>query len=69
METIILPQGACETIKVYGEERVDAFKVKRVLLEKEPLMNRIINVIMPNGFTYKGQIYHKTKEYVYIYLY
>ena len=69
METITLPNGSCELVIINGEPRADAFKVNRTLLENEPKKNVMINVIMPTGFLYKGQIYHKTRDYVYIYLY
>ena len=70
MKTVYLAQGCCETIVVNGEERADAFKINRGLLgDEEPKKNEIVNVAMPNGFMYKGQIYLKTKNYAYIYLY
>lgn len=69
MEIITLPNGSCELVIINGEPRADAFKVQRELLENEPKKHTTIKIIMPNGFTYNGEIYHKTRDYVYIYLY
>ena len=74
--TIYLTDFVCEYVIINGEPRADSFKVNRKLLnneilkgEKEPLKYRLIKIFMPNGFWYNGEIYHKSKDYVYFYLY
>lgn len=70
MKTVYLTQGCCELIMVNGEARANSFKINRGLLgDEEPKKNEIVNLAMPNGFMYKGQIYLKTKNYAYVYFY
>lgn len=61
-----IPKGSTELI--YGKK--NCFKVLRKCLDNEPKKNVITTFFMEGvGFSYTGEIYHKTTTYAYIYLY
>lgn len=66
---IVIPNGCCEYVyERNGELKPNHFKILRSLIPNEPKTNVIIQILMGSGFIYNGMIYHKTKEYAYIYL-
>lgn len=65
-----IPSGCCELVLENNEPKRNCFKVNRNVLENEPKKNVMLNIYMEgSGFTYNGEIYHKSVSYVYIYLY
>jgi len=66
-----IPAGCCELVlESNGESKRNCFKVNRNILENEPKKNVMINIFMEgSGFAYNGEIYHKSADYVYFYLY
>ena len=58
-----IPMGASEPISNHS------FMVARNLLNYEPKKGEQINVLFSSGFIYNGEIYHKAKSHIYVYLY
>lgn len=73
MNTIYIPNGGCEMVITNGKPQDNTVKINRQLLitgnDLEPKKHEMVKVFMPNGFMYNGQIYLKTRDYAYIYLY
>ena len=68
-----IPQGCCENV-INQKERdgfnPNCFKVLKSLVKEIPPMNKLISVLFNgSGFSYNGEIYHISKDYVYFYLY
>lgn len=69
-ETLIVPNGCLELVIEGNEPKRNCFKVMRQIVASEPKKGQQIQVLMEGtGFTYNGEIYHKTNDYIYIYLY
>ena len=67
--SVFIPNGGCElVVSSNGEPKQNCVKVNRALLmvsgEIEPKKNEMFRIFMPNGFSYNGEIYHKSKSYV-----
>lgn len=69
-ETLVIPNGECELVIENNQPKPHCVKVNRMVIGAiEPKKNKQIQIVMGSGFIYNGEIYHKTREYIYIYLY
>ena len=69
-DLLTIPNGCCELVlESNGEPKRNCFKVLRQAVDYEPKKDTMINILMGSGFTYNGVIYHKSVEYLYVYLY
>lgn len=66
-DLLSIPMGCCERVSEHSNH---LFKLCRKVVSNEPKKGKQINILMEGtGFIYHGEIYHKTKDYLYFYLY
>ena len=64
-KTIIIPAECLEPT-----EKINHFRVWKEMVEGDAKKNEMVNFFLKgSGFVYHGEIYHKTKDYLFIYLY
>ena len=68
---IKIPNGCCELVIENNEPKRNCFKVNRMIMEQinDELPQNLFVQFLMSGFVYNGEIYHKNKEYIYIYTY
>lgn len=69
LEMLEIPNGCCENVES-NTTFLKGFKVLKKVLDYIPPMNKLIHIMFNGtGFMYNGEIYKKSKDYVYFYLY
>lgn len=70
MKTLTIPNGCVEYVFEGNDIKPNHFKIARENALKAPKKGEQVQFYMEgSGYSYNGEIYHKTKDYIYIYIY